>query len=327
MLLFYAPSPATVKGAVWLLLVGSWTSPQHANVHQGRFCLLSHSVSSAPFSLARAEHVCWSKVWGRYHGGRPLSSDDSFHSPTVIPPSALDKPSIMKRYHRRRTCSHTSRRRSPTMVTLHDTRLVECRWWNDGWTVKTVVTWRWSASMIPAPDHGVDHIRWSRLCTPTPTPLHPPTPQPSFELWKQEKGDSCILIGASFIRTAVAKTATMSPSLFFCYQKRCAQHRSRRVVARFARPFSRPCVFHVLFCSKRRTQLTGYSDWQAAWTCRLYEPLHWDISGSLFVGWLLNVPATCKCISGTDLLRQFYMLPHWDRSCRSNFPSNSVTVC
>ena len=30
----------------------------------------------------------------------------------------------------------------------------------------------------------------------------------------------------------------------------------------------------------------------------------------LLVGWLLNVPATCKCISGTDLLRQFYVLPH-----------------
>ena len=41
--------------------------------------------------------------WGRYHGGRRPSSDDSLHSPTVIPPSALDKPSIMKRYHRRRT--------------------------------------------------------------------------------------------------------------------------------------------------------------------------------------------------------------------------------
>ena len=38
--------------------------------------------------------------WGRYHGGPQPSSDDSFHSPTVIPPSALDKPSIMKRYHR-----------------------------------------------------------------------------------------------------------------------------------------------------------------------------------------------------------------------------------
>ena len=25
--------------------------------------------------------------------------------------------------------------------------------------------------------------------------------------------------------------------------------------------------------------------------------------------WLLNVPATCECISGTDLLRQVYVLP------------------
>ena len=46
----------------------------------------------------------------------------------------------------------------------------------------------------------------------------------------------------------------------------------------------------------------------------------------LLVGWLLNVPATCKCISGSDLLWQFYALPHWDRSCRSNFPSHPVTV-
>ena len=69
---------------------------------------------------------------------------------SLIPPSALDKASIMKRYHRRRTRSHTSPR-SPTMVALHDTCFVECRWWNDGWTVKIVVTWRSSASMIPAP--------------------------------------------------------------------------------------------------------------------------------------------------------------------------------
>ena len=91
-------------------------------------------------------------IRSRYHGGRRPSSDDSLHSPFVIPPSALDKPSIMKHYHRRRTCSHTSPRRSPTMVTLHDIRFVECRWWHDGWTVKTVVTGRWSASMIPAPE-------------------------------------------------------------------------------------------------------------------------------------------------------------------------------
>ena len=46
----------------------------------------------------------------------------------------------MKRYHRRQMCSHSSPHRSPTMVTFHDTRFVECRWWNDGWTVKTVVS-------------------------------------------------------------------------------------------------------------------------------------------------------------------------------------------
>ena len=28
------------------------------------------------------------------------------------------------------------------------------------------------------------------------------------------------------------------------------------------------------------------------------------------VCWLLNVPATCQCISGTDLRKQFYVLPH-----------------
>ena len=46
----------------------------------------------------------------------------------------------------------------------------------------------------------------------------------------------------------------------------------------------------------------------------------------LFLCWLLNVPATCECISGMDLLRQFYVLPHWDRSCGSNFPSHPVTA-
>ena len=35
-----------------------------------------------------------------------------------------------------------------------------------------------------------------------------------------------------------------------------------------------------------------------------------DSKQVVVVGWLLNVPATCECISGTDLLRQFYVLPH-----------------
>ena len=49
-----------------------------------------------------------------------------------------------------------------------------------------------------------------------------------------------------------------------------------------------------------------------------------------WVGWLvvwsLNVPATHLCISGTDLLRQVHMLPHWDRSCGSNFLPHPVAV-
>ena len=114
---------------------------------------------------------------GWYHGGRRLSSDDSLHSPTVIPPSALDKPSIMKRYHRRRTCSQTSPHRSTTMVTLHDTWFVECQWWNDGWTVKTVVTWWSLASMIPAPEYlgeipwlwAVENASYYSLKTQAPT--------------------------------------------------------------------------------------------------------------------------------------------------------------
>ena len=50
----------------------------------------------------------------------------------------------------------------------------------------------------------------------------------------------------------------------------------------------------------------------------LPSPLGWVRSGGggggggvvVVVSWLLNVPAACGRISGTDLLRQFYVLPH-----------------
>ena len=96
------------------------------------------------------------RTWGRYHGGRRPSSDDSFHSPTIIGTRQTE-------YHEAFPLSASDEARCdctflPTMVTLRDTRFVECRWWNDGRTVKTVVTWRSSASMIPAPDVR----RWKR---------------------------------------------------------------------------------------------------------------------------------------------------------------------
>ena len=113
-------------------------------------------------------------------------------SPTVIPPSALDKSSIMKRYQRRWTTRWSVTARSPTTVALRYTRFFECRWWNDSWTVKTVVTWRSLDSMIPAPDvvqywvldsdcllsHCHRHFVYSSVCTvaslyrPTSVSLH-----------------------------------------------------------------------------------------------------------------------------------------------------------
>ena len=39
--------------------------------------------------------------------------------------------------------------------------------------------------------------------------------------------------------------------------------------------------------------------------CSLASQCRSAAERGLFVCWLLNVPATCECISGTDLLRQF----------------------
>ena len=51
-----------------------------------------------------------------------------------------------------------------------------------------------------------------------------------------------------------------------------------------------------------RDKLTMTLVRQEAWADP--SPLSW------LVCWLLNVQATCECISGTDLRRQFYVLPH-----------------
>ena len=120
-------------------------------------CHLKHQIAQRGLTalINNIKHIHHKGIMhtrSRYHGVWRPSSNNNIHSPTVSPPSTLDKLSIMKCYHHRQTCSHTSPYPSPTMVTLHDTRFVECRWWNDGWTVKTVVTWQLSASMIPAPD-------------------------------------------------------------------------------------------------------------------------------------------------------------------------------
>ena len=78
----------------------------------------------------------------------------------------------------------------------------------------------------------------------------------------------------------------------------------------------------MLFCQEQQVQ--GNQAAAEAHAGGVFEQLKWLVC--LFVGWLLNVPATRECISGTDLLGQFYVLPHRDGSCKSNFPSHPVTV-
>ena len=64
----------------------------------------------------------------------------------------------------------------------------------------------------------------------------------------------------------------------------------------------------------------------------IHAPWHQRRWSSMFlspvfvVGWLLNVPATWWCLSGTELLRRLQVLPHQDRSCRSKLLFHAYTI-
>ena len=61
--------------------------------------VLARQCDSTPFFMTHAVHGTrfeGLRLMAPYHGGRQPSSDDSFHSLTVIPSSALDKPIITK---------------------------------------------------------------------------------------------------------------------------------------------------------------------------------------------------------------------------------------
>ena len=78
----------------------------------------------------------------------------------------------------------------------------------------------------------------------------------------------------------------------------------RRVLLELCAPFVvgvyRPVVFYEPL--PHLVDLSGPTVFLHERTCAVHS--------GLFVGWLLNVPETCECISGTDLRRQFYVLPH-----------------
>ena len=62
-------------------------------------------------------------------------------------------------------------------------------------------------------------------------------------------------------------------------------------------------VYRGHFLGHKSAEIRDGTQWN-----KVSERIQRALSG--FVCWLLNVPATCECISGTDLLRQFYVLQH-----------------
>ena len=88
-----------------------------------------------------------------------------------------------------------------------------------------------------------------------------------------------------------------------------------------------PCDFYNIMSPTMNEHIT-FLDEQGCVHARLQTHLHTYThtlthKHSLFVCWLLYVPATSECISGTALHIQVFVRPHWDRSCRSNYLTQS----
>ena len=155
-------------------------------------------------------------------------------------------------------------------------------------------------------------------CFPFSLPPTPPFPLSPFDiktataflsLWKYCSGPPHLCLSMTAEATPIVHFECVS--LICCYICVCGRGGGGcKIVSAVHFPFSLPPtpLFPLsLLTSKLPPTLLSY---------------HYD----LFVGWLLNVPATGYCISGTDLHRQFYVLPHWDRRCRSNVQPHPVTV-
>ena len=73
---------------------------------------------------------------------------------------------------------------------------------------------------------------------------------------------------------------------------------------------------------RTRLQAKGQYHGHACWA---QEFLGYLFSGCCFFCWLMSQQHATG-ISRTDLLRQKYVLPHWDRCCRLNLLAHPVTV-
>ena len=82
--------------------------------------------------------------------------------------------------------------------------------------------------------------------------------------------------------------------------------------------------------TKRFTRKHNKKEKLVRWLLFYSQQTHmatWRWDRIVVVCWLLNVPATSECISGTDLLRQFDVLPHCVRKLQTKLyisPSHSI---
>ena len=74
--------------------------------------------------------------------------------------------------------------------------------------------------------------------------------------------------------------------------------------------FSKGTLPYVFRSCQRHSELTDEKHIPLRPTPKRDTLRHWRYNRLGLVGWLLIVPATGECISGTDLHRQFYVLPH-----------------
>ena len=95
--------------------------------------------------------------------------------------------------------------------------------------------------------------------------------------------------------------------------------------------FKNAGVKSICYCKQRmKTKLSLSSECVETKLCKPCTSFTSHPHSSCGIVWhrtlRVNISATCKCISGTDLLRQLYVMPHWGRSCRSNFLPHPVRV-
>ena len=121
-----------------------------SNIERGASRKTNQSQNCFHFPNVSLKVLCGFNQTGIPQAGIMEADDCQVTTVFTVQPS-FDKPSIMKHYHRQRTTRWSVNANPLTILTLHVTPFVKGRWKNDVWTVKTVVTWRSSASMILAP--------------------------------------------------------------------------------------------------------------------------------------------------------------------------------